>query len=85
MENKENKTGLDQWNERLDNNLEPERAGDKAADINAAAYSQQQGSGDQSDDPERMPNLTSDDEMEDNMAREQPKSATPQGKLNREE
>jgi len=57
-ENKNNKgmvpnqdqTGLDAWNERLDNNLEPEEGGNQAADENAADYSDIAGSGDQSDE-----------------------------------
>ncbi len=44
------KTGLDEWNERLDHNLEPEQHGDEQADENAEAYSAQKGSGDQSDE-----------------------------------
>jgi len=41
-----NKTGLDQWNERLDENLEGESKGDPQADENAKQYSEQFGSGD---------------------------------------
>ncbi|RZK73663.1 MAG: hypothetical protein EOO92_18155 [Pedobacter sp.] len=33
-----NKTGLDEWNDRLDNNLEPEKQGDISADENAENY-----------------------------------------------
>ncbi|MES2828355.1 MAG: hypothetical protein V4687_09380 [Bacteroidota bacterium] len=33
-----NKTGLDEWNARLDNNLEPEAEADHLADENAEAY-----------------------------------------------
>ena len=44
------KTGLDEWNERLDHNLEPEAEGDTIADENAADYSEEKGSGDQSDE-----------------------------------
>ena len=33
-----NKSGLDAWNERLDNNLEPEKQGDIAADENAENF-----------------------------------------------
>ena len=47
---KPNKTGLDAWNERLDNNLEPEQAGNEAADENAENYSDLAGSGNQSDE-----------------------------------
>ncbi len=46
----QNKTGLDAWNERLDNNLEPEQTGNEAADGNAENYSDLAGSGDQSDE-----------------------------------
>jgi hypothetical protein len=34
------KTGLDEWNQRLDNNLEAEHAGDPQADDNAKQYSE---------------------------------------------
>jgi hypothetical protein len=33
-----NKTGLDEWNERLDNNLEPEAEADVQADENAEDF-----------------------------------------------
>jgi len=42
-------TGLDDWNDRLDNNLESENQGDVSADENAEKYSAEKGSGDQSD------------------------------------
>lgn len=45
-----NKTGLDKWNDRLDNNLEQENTGDEQADENARTYSEEEGSGDQSDE-----------------------------------
>ena len=44
------KTGLDDWNDRLDENLEPETEGDEQADENARYYSENEGSGDQSDE-----------------------------------
>jgi len=44
------KTNLDEWNDRLDENMEPEEAGDEEADEKAADYSERNGSGDQSDD-----------------------------------
>jgi hypothetical protein len=40
---------LDDWNERLDENLEPEKGGDEEADENARDFSNENGSGDQSD------------------------------------
>lgn len=43
-------TGLDEWNNRLDKNLETEESGDIDADERAKAYSEEKGSGDQSDD-----------------------------------
>ena len=59
MENQEEKTtkepvksnseGLDNWNERLDQNLENENTGDPEADEKARLYSEESGSGDQSD------------------------------------
>jgi hypothetical protein len=44
--------GLDQWNDRLDENLENEKEGDVTADEKAREFSEQQGSGDQSDEGE---------------------------------
>lgn len=46
----ENRSNLDKWNDRLDNNLEPETEGDAEADENATDYSEDQGSGNQSDE-----------------------------------
>jgi hypothetical protein len=46
---KANPDGLDQWNDRLDENLETEQAGDEIADEKAREYSEKHGSGDQSD------------------------------------
>jgi hypothetical protein len=43
-------TGLDEWNNRLDQNMETEESGNSAADERAKAYSEEKGSGDQSDD-----------------------------------
>lgn len=43
-------SGLDEWNNRLDQNLEKEQSGDSAANERAKAYSEEKGSGDQSDD-----------------------------------
>jgi hypothetical protein len=42
-------SGIDEWNDRLDENLEPERGGDEEADENAREYTDLKGSGDQSD------------------------------------
>ena len=42
--------GLDNWNDRLDHNLETEHEGDELADENAREYSEKHGSGDQSDE-----------------------------------
>jgi hypothetical protein len=60
MENQNNKTekdqvkpeGIDQWNDRLDENLEPEKEGDVNADEKAREFSEKEGSGDQSDEGE---------------------------------
>ena len=41
--------GLNDWNERLDENLEPKKHGDTNADERAKDFSDQVGSGDQSD------------------------------------
>lgn len=43
-------SGLDEWNNRLDENLEHEDAGNTEADEQARTYSKTHGSGDQSDD-----------------------------------
>lgn len=42
--------GLDNWNDRLDENLEPNQHGDTSADDRARDFSEQAGSGDQSDE-----------------------------------
>jgi hypothetical protein len=41
--------GLDHWNERLEENLEPETHNDTDADEKAKDFSEKNGSGDQSD------------------------------------
>ncbi|MFW0717926.1 hypothetical protein [Pedobacter sp. N23S346] len=41
--------GLNDWNDRLDENLEPQKQGDTDADERAKDFSDQVGSGDQSD------------------------------------
>lgn len=46
---KSNAEGLDNWNDRLDENLEGENAADPEADEKARQYSEDSGSGDQSD------------------------------------
>ena len=38
--NNVNKTGLDEWNDRLDENLEPQGEGDVQADENAGDFQQ---------------------------------------------
>jgi len=48
--NKKPAHGLDNWNDRLDENLEPEGHNDPVADENAKDFSERQGSGNQSDD-----------------------------------
>jgi len=47
---KSNSEGLDNWNDRLDQNLEGENSADPQADEKARLYSEKSGSGDQSDD-----------------------------------
>lgn len=81
----ENNKGLDAWNKRLDQNLEPEKAGDELADIKAEAYSAEEGSGDQSDaaGPEGEKHHPAD--YEDNLAQNQPKEQDPTKPLTREE
>ena len=44
--------GIDKWNDRLDRNLESEKEGNETADENARDYSNEHGSGDQSDEEE---------------------------------
>lgn len=46
----DNKTGLDNWNDRLDQNFETEHEGNELADERARDYSYKAGSGDQSDE-----------------------------------
>jgi hypothetical protein len=48
--NPHHKTGLDDWNDRLDQNFETEHEGDELADEKARDYSYKAGSGDQSDE-----------------------------------
>lgn len=47
---KTNADGINQWNDRLDENLESEQTGDIEADEKAREYSEENGSGDQSDE-----------------------------------
>ena len=42
--------GLNDWNDRLDENLEPEDQSDTVADVNAKEFSEKLGSGNQSDE-----------------------------------
>jgi len=85
--NNQNK-GLEDWNKRLDENLESEKHGDTAADQNAEAFSRSMGSGDQSDDPDKiagLPDTGNQGEYEDNMAQNHPKPSNPEDNLSREE
>lgn len=50
QKNEVNESGLDQWNDRLDENLEPENHNDVVADERAKEFSEKEGSGDQSDE-----------------------------------
>jgi len=43
------KNGIDEWNNRLDDNLEPKDHSDTEADERAKQFSEKFGSGDQSD------------------------------------
>ncbi|HMI05148.1 MAG TPA: hypothetical protein VK541_21860 [Pedobacter sp.] len=83
-EQTENK-GLDNWNKRLDQNLESEKHGDEVADLRAEDFSNEAGSGDQSDDPNRDISAHEPQEQEDNMAKNHPHSANREDKLDREE
>ena len=47
---KHNSAGIEQWNDRLDENLESEETGDVEADEKAKDFSAHRGSGDQSDE-----------------------------------
>ena len=52
--NQENPShGLNDWNDRLDENLEPENHSDVVADENAKDFSEKLGSGDQSDESDK--------------------------------
>ena len=44
--------GLNNWNDRLDENLEPKDHSNTVADDKARDFSEKYGSGDQSDDPD---------------------------------
>ena len=48
--------GLDQWNDRLDENLESDNHNDVLADDRAKKFSEEEGSGDQSDESEERLN-----------------------------
>jgi len=43
-------SGLDEWNNRLDQNMEQENTGNPEADEQARTYTNEHGSGNQSDD-----------------------------------
>ncbi|MES2457333.1 MAG: hypothetical protein V4594_17385 [Bacteroidota bacterium] len=79
----ENK-GLDNWNERLDKNMESEEHGNSLADIRADDYSNENGSGDQSDDAQIDNAQAVEHDHEDNMAKNHPHS-DPEDDLAREE
>lgn len=81
----ENKKGIDAWNERLDENLEPEKSGDVIADEKAGDYSAEQGSGDQSDNAAPEGDKQHPIDYEDNLAQNQPKEQDPTKPLAREE
>lgn len=49
LENK-SENGLDKWNDRIDENLEPEDENDVSADSKAKAFSEKYGSGSQTED-----------------------------------
>ncbi|MCX2454181.1 hypothetical protein OQX61_23120 [Pedobacter sp. PLR] len=83
--NNQGKTGLDEWNERLDSNLETEHCGDELADERADHYSKQKGSGDQSDDSEIHFNNNDQHDHDDNIALNHPYSQNLPGILDREE
>lgn len=80
-----NNKGIDNWNKRLDQNLEPEKHGDEVADLRAENFSNEAGSGDQSDDPNREITAHEAREQEDNMAKNHPRSANRDDHLDREE
>ena len=81
----ENKKGIDAWNDRLDQNLEPEKTGDINADEKAEDYSTEAGSGDQSDNAAPQGEKHHGIEYEDNMSQSQPKEQDPRKPLTREE
>ena len=83
--NNDNNKGIDAWNDRLDENLEPEKTGDVSADINAGQYSAEEGSGDQSDNAPPQGEKQHPIDYEDNLAQEQPKEQDPTKPLSREE
>lgn len=85
MTGEEKNKGLDDWNKRLDRNLESEKQGDENADIRAEIYSYEEGSGDQSDDPDRELSAHDKDELEDNMAKNHPRSLNREDHMDREE
>ncbi|WP_285058235.1 hypothetical protein [Pedobacter ginsengisoli] len=84
MAEQTNNKGIDNWNKRLDQNLEPEKHGDELADLRAEDFSDEAGSGDQSDDPSRDIAAHEPQEQEDNMAKNHPHSNREEN-LDREE
>lgn len=85
MTEQEKNKGLDDWNNRLDKNLESEKHGDEIADLRAEDFSDENGSGDQSDDPNREISTHEPEELEDNMAKNHPHPASREENLGREE
>lgn len=83
--NDHKKTGLDEWNERLDNNLENEHYGDVLADERAGHFSKELGSGDQSDAAEKYFNNNDQHDYVDNNALNHPHSKNLPGIVEREE
>jgi hypothetical protein len=84
MAEQTNNKGIDNWNKRLDQNLESEKHGDELADLRAEDFSDEAGSGDQSDDPNRDIATHEPQEQEDNMAKNHPRSNR-EDNLDREE
>lgn len=82
---KNTKTGLDRWNDRLDNNLETEHYGDMFADERANDYSKQIGSGDQSDAAENYFNNNDQHDYVDNNTLNHPNLVNIPGIVDREE
>jgi hypothetical protein len=72
QENAEVNKGIDNWNDRLDRNLEPEQHAHELADIRAEEFSDEKGSGDQSDESAIGNNAPTPHDSDDNMAKNHP-------------